>query len=121
MVRGLPDTAPLRRGPISVSLVAVRVAVSALTVLVVGFPVNGLPVMALLHARYGPAVILPFIRMFPVGAFGICIFNLVASRTLGRIGLVATIALAYAVDVAYLAAVTWLRRPRPIDLGKARP
>ena len=89
--------------------------------LVVGFPVNGLPVMALLHARYGPAVILPFIRMFPVGAFGICIFNLVASRTLGRIGLVATIALAYAVDVAYLAAVTWLRRPRPIDLGKARP
>jgi hypothetical protein len=34
---------------------------------------------------------------------------------------VATIALAYAVDVAYLAAVTWLRRPRPIDLGKARP
>jgi hypothetical protein len=137
VVRGLPDTAPLRRGPISVSLVAVRVAVSALTVLVVtsaahalgarwsglvvGFPVNGLPVMALLHARYGPAVILPFIRMFPVGAFGICIFNLVASRTLGRIGLVATIALAYAVDVAYLAAVTWLRRPRPIDLGKARP
>jgi hypothetical protein len=83
--------------------------------LVVGFPVNGLPVMALLHARYGAAVIMPFIRMFPVGAFGICIFNLVASRTLVRIGLPATIALAYAVDVAYLAAVARLRRPRPVS------
>ncbi len=137
VVRGLPDTAPLRRGPISVWLLALRVAVSAVTVLVVtgaahalgprwsglvvGFPVNGLPVMALLHARYGPAVILPFIRMFPVGAFGICIFNLVASRTLVRIGLPATIALAYVVDVAYLAAATWLRRPRPSRLIKVSP
>jgi len=137
VVRGLPDTAPLRRGPISLSLLAIRVAVSAATVLVVtgaahllgprwsglivGFPVNGLPVMALLHARYGPAVILPFIRMFPVGAFGICIFNLVAARTLVRIGLPATIVLAYAVDVAYLAAVTWLRRPRPGRLMRASP
>ena len=32
-----------------------------------------------------------------------------------RIGLPATIALAYAVDVAYLAAVAWLRRPRPVS------
>jgi hypothetical protein len=41
VVRGLPDTAPLRRGPISVSLVAVRVAVSALTVLVVTSALGG--------------------------------------------------------------------------------
>jgi hypothetical protein len=130
LVRRLPDSATLRRGPTSVSLLTIRVVVSALTVLavtsvahalgpkwsglVVGFPVNGLPVMALLHARYGAEVTRPFIRMFPVGAFGICLFNLVASWTLGRIGLPATIALAYAVDVAYLAAVSWLRRPRPV-------
>jgi hypothetical protein len=130
LVRHLPDTATLRRGPTSIPLLAIRLAVSALTVLVVtsvahllgpkwsglvvGFPVNGLPVIALLHARYGPDVIMPFIRMFPAGAFGICLFNLVASWTLVRIGLPATIALAYAVDVAYLAAVAWLRRPRPV-------
>jgi hypothetical protein len=83
--------------------------------LVVGFPVNGLPVMALLHARYGAEVTMPFIRMFPVGAFGICLFNLVAFWALARIGLPATIALAYAVDVAYLAAVAWVRRPRPVS------
>lgn len=129
-VRDLPDTATLRRGPVSMPLLAIRLGVSTLTVLVVtsvahllgpkwsglvvGFPVNGLPVMALLHARYGSHVILPFIRMFPVGAFGICLFNLVASRALVPIGLPATIVLAYAVDVAYLVAVAWLRRPRPI-------
>jgi hypothetical protein len=130
LVRHLPDTATLRRGPTSIPLLAIRVAVSALTVLVVtsvahllgpkwsglvvGFPVNGLPVIALLHARYGSAVIMPFIRMFPAGAFGICLFNLVASRTLVRLGLPVTILLAYAVDVAYLAALAWLRRPRPV-------
>jgi hypothetical protein len=130
LVRHLPDTATLRRGPTSIPLLAIRVTVSALTVLVVtsvahllgpkwsglvvGFPVNGLPVIALLHARYGAEVIMPFIRMFPAGAFGICLFNLVASWTLGRIGLPATIVLAYAVDAAYLAAVAWLRRPRPV-------
>lgn len=130
LVRHLPESATLRRGPASVSLLTIRVVVSALTVLgvtsvahvlgpkwsglVVGFPVNGLPVMALLHARYGAEVTRPFIRMFPVGAFGICLFNLVASWTLVRIGLPATIALAYAVDVAYLGAVSWLRRPRPV-------
>ena len=130
LVRRLPDSATLRRGPTSVSLLTIRVVVSALTVLavtsvahalgpkwsglVVGFPVNGLPVMALLHARYGAEVTRPFIRMFPVGAFGICLFNLVASWALVRIGLPATIALAYAVDVAYLAVVSWLRRPRPV-------
>ena len=131
LVRGLPDRAPLRRGPMSVTLLAIRVGVSALTVLlvtsvahvlgpkwsglVVGFPVNGLPVMALLHARYGAQVIMPFIRIFPAGAFGICLFNLVASRALVRLGLPATIALAYAVDLAYLGAVAWLRRPRPVS------
>jgi hypothetical protein len=129
LVRHLPDTVTLWRGPTSISLLAIRVAVSALSVLVVtsvahllgpkwsgllvGFPVNGLPVIALLHARYGSDVIMPFIRMFPAGAFSICLFNLVASRTLVRLGLPATLVLAYAVDVAYLAAVAWLRRPRP--------
>ena len=78
--------------------------------LVVGFPVNSLPVMALLHARYGAGVIMPFIRIFPAGAFGICLFNLVASRTLLRLGLPATIALAYGVDLVYLAAVARIRR-----------
>jgi hypothetical protein len=129
-VRGLPDTATLRRAPTSVPLLAMRVGVSALTVLavtslahllgpkwsglVVGFPVNTLPVMALLHARYGARVILPFIRIFPAGAFGICLFNLVASWTLARLGLPGTIALAYAVDLGYLATVCWLSRPRTV-------
>lgn len=125
-VRGLPDTARLTRAPTSLPLLATRVGVSALTVLavtsaahllgpkwsglVVGFPVNSLPVMALLHARYGAGVIMPFIRIFPAGAFGICLFNLVASRTLVRLGLPATIALAYGVDLVYLAAVARIRR-----------
>jgi hypothetical protein len=130
IVRRLPDTATLRRGPVSVPLLLTRVAVSALTVLtvtsiahllgpkwsglVVGFPVNGLPVMALLHARYGAQVIMPFIRIFPAGAFGICLFNLVASLTLARVGLVGTLALAYGADIAYLIAVARLRRPREV-------
>lgn len=53
----------------------------------------------------------PFIRIFPVGAFGLCLFNLVAALCLERLGLVLTIALG-AVDVAYLLAVAWLSRPR---------
>lgn len=129
-VRDLPDTAVLRRAPMSLPLLAARAGVSALTVLavtsaahllgpkwsglVVGFPVNSMPVMALLHARYGPHVVLPFVRIFPAGAFGICLFNLVAARTLERLGLPATIALAYGVDLVYLATVAWLSRPREV-------
>ncbi len=53
----------------------------------------------------------PFIRIFPVGAFGLCLFNLVAALCLERLGLVLTIVLG-AVDVVYLLAVAWLSRPR---------
>jgi Zn-dependent protease with chaperone function len=73
-----------------------------------------MPVMALLHARYGAQVVLPFVRIFPAGAFGICLFNLVAARTLERLGLPATIVLAYGVDLVYLATVAWLSRPREV-------
>jgi hypothetical protein len=80
--------------------------------LIVGFPVNSLPVMAILHAHYGSAVVQPFIRIFPAGAFGLCLFNLVAALCLERLGLGLTLALAYAVDIVYLAAVAWVSRPR---------
>src|SRR5260370_7239202 len=84
LVRRLPDSAALRRGPISMSLLAIRIAVSALTVLavtsvahvlgpkwsglVVGFPVNGLPVMPLLHPPYRPPVTIPLILRLPLHA-----------------------------------------------------
>lgn len=121
MVRRLPHTAALRRVPVSPLVLATRAGASVLTVLAVtslahflgpkwsglvaGFPVNVLPVIALLHSRYGAEVVKPFIRIFPAGAFGICLFNLVASLALVPLGLVGTIALGYAVDIAYLAAV----------------
>lgn len=128
VVRRLPDTAALRRVPSSALVLATRASVSALTViavtalahvlgpkwsgLVLGFPVNSLPIMALLHAQYGAAVTRPFIRIFPVGAFGICLFNLIASMTLVRLGLAATLVLAYAVDLLYLVAVSRVSRAR---------
>jgi hypothetical protein len=127
LVRRLPDTATLKRAPASPLILATRAGASVLTVvtvtslahllgpkwsgLVAGFPVNGLPVMAILHYQYGADVIKPFIRIFPAGAFGICLFNLVASVCLVPLGLVATIALAYAVDIAYLIVVSRLGRP----------
>ena len=124
LVRRLPDTATLRRVPATPIALAARAAVSVLTVLavtssahilgpkwsglIVGFPVNSLPVMAILHAQYGPDVTKPFIRIFPVGAFGICLFNLVASLCLVKLGLLPTLVLAYAVDIVYLVAVSRL-------------
>jgi len=68
--------------------------------------------MAILHYQYGAEVIKPFIRIFPAGAFGLCLFNLVASVCLVPLGLVATIALAYGLDIAYLIALSRLGRPR---------
>ena len=68
--------------------------------------------MAILHAHYGSAVIQPFIRIFPVGAFGLCLFNLVAFLCLERLGLALTLVFGYAVALAYLAVVAWLSRPR---------
>src|SRR5262245_14880620 len=130
LVRKLPDTAPLRRVPSTPLILATRAAVSAITVivvtslaqdlgpkwsgLIVGFPVNGLPVMAILHAQYGADVTKPFIRIFPVGAFGICLFNLVGSLALVPLGLASALVLAYAADLAYLALAVrvtrWRRR-----------
>lgn len=128
LVRRLPDAAIRRPVRASAGLLAIRAGASVLTVLtvtslaealgprwsglLVGFPVNSLPVMAILHAHYGSAVIQPFIRIFPVGAFGLCLFNLVAALGLERLGLVFTIVLGYSVDVAYLVAVARLSRPR---------
>ena len=124
MVRRLPQTATLRRAPASPLILAARVTASVITVvtvtslahfvgprwsgLVAGFPVNGLPAMAILHFQYGAEVIKPFIRIFPAGAFGICLFNLVASVCLVPLGLGTTLALAYAVDIAFLLAVSRL-------------
>jgi hypothetical protein len=126
LVRRLPDTASLVRVRVSPVLIATRAAVSAATVLAVtsvahalgpkwsglvtGFPVNSLPVMAILHLHYGMGVVKPIIKIWPAGAFGICLFNLTASSSLARLGLAGALGLGYAVDLAYLAAVDWIRR-----------
>jgi len=83
LVRGLPETAALRRVPTSAWLLAARAAVSALAVvtvtslahllgpkwsgLIVAFPVNTLPVIVILHWHYGSDVIKPFIKRFRPG------------------------------------------------------
>jgi len=128
MVWGLPETAELRRVPTSPLLLATRAAVSALTVvtvtslahllgpkwsgLIVAFPVNTLPVIVILHWHYGSDVIKPFIKRFPSGAFGVCLFNVVAFLCLERLGLALTVSLAYAVDIVYVVLVARLSRPR---------
>jgi hypothetical protein len=128
MVWGLPETAELRRVPTSPLLLATRAAVSALTVvtvtslahllgpkwsgLIVAFPVNTLPVIVILHWHYGSDVIKPFIKRFPSGAFGVCLFNVVAFLCLERLGLALTVSLAYAFDIVYVVLVARLSRPR---------
>ena len=77
--------------------------------LMVGYPVNSLPVMVILHSHYGLQVIKAFIKIFPAGIFGVCLFNLVAWLSLERLGLGLTIALGYGVDIAYLVTVAWVR------------
>jgi hypothetical protein len=130
LVWRLPETAELRRVPASPLLLAARAAVSALAVvvvtslahllgpkwsgLIVAFPVNTLPVIVILHWHYGGDVIKPFIKRFPSGVFGVCLFNLVAFLWLERLGLPLTVVLAYGVDIAYVALVGWLSRPRPV-------
>jgi hypothetical protein len=137
MVWSLPETAALRRVPTSPLLLAARAAVSALTVvtvtslahllgpkwsgLIVAFPVNTLPVIIILHWHYGSDVIKPFIKRFPSGAFGVCLFNVVAFLCLERLGLVLTVALAYAVDIAYVVLVARLTRSRPPENALATP
>lgn len=125
LLRKLPGTAPLSRVAASPFLLAIRAVASVVTVLtvtglahllgpkwsglLVGYPVNSLPVMVILHSHYGREVIKPFIKIFPAGIFGVCLFNLVAWLTLERLGLVLTIALGYAVDIAYLVMVARVR------------
>lgn len=125
ILRRLPDTAPLQRISASPWLYALRAGTSVLTVLtvtglahllgpkwsglMVGYPVNSLPVMVILHSHYGREVIKSFIKIFPAGIFGVCLFNLVAWLSIERLGLSLTIALGYAVDVAYLLLVAWVR------------
>jgi len=125
ILRKLPGTAPLRRVAASPLLLAIRAAGSVITVLtvtglahllgpkwsglLVGYPVNSLPVMVILHSHYGRDVIKPFVKIFPAGIFGVCLFNLVAWVSLERLGLALTILLGYAVDIAYLVMVAWVR------------
>ena len=123
LVRRLPDTAPLVRVRASAGLLLTRAGVSAGMVigitavaqvlgpkwsgLVAGFPVNSLPVMAILHFHYGARTIEPMVKLWPAGAFGICLFNLAAWLTLVRLGIVGSLLVSYAVDLAYLAALNW--------------
>jgi hypothetical protein len=125
ILRRLPDTATLRRVTASPWLLAIRAGTSVFTVLtvtglahllgpkwsglMVGYPVNSLPVLVILHSHYGREVIKPFIKIFPAGIFGVCLFNLVAWLSLERLGLALTIALGYGVDLAYLVTVAWVR------------
>ena len=122
-VRRLPDTAPLVRVRASAGLLLARAGVSAGMViaitavaqvlgpkwsgLVAGFPVNSLPVMAILHFHYGARTIEPMVKLWPSGAFGICLFNLAAWLTLVRLGIVGSLLVSYAVDMIYLAALNW--------------
>ena len=79
--------------------------------LIVAFPVNTLPVIVILHWHYGSDVIKPFIKRFPSGVFGVCLFNVVAFLCLERLGLAVTVALAYSIDIAYVVLVARLSRP----------
>ena len=63
-------------------------------------------------------MIKPFIKRFPSGAFGVCLFNVVAFLCLERLGLALTVALAYAVDIAYVVLVA--RHPARASGGRAR-
>jgi hypothetical protein len=125
ILRRLPDTTPLQRISASPWLYAIRAGTSVLTVLtvtglahllgpkwsglMVGYPVNSLPVMVILHSHYGREVIKSFVKIFPAGIFGVCLFNLVAWLSLERLGLGLTIVLGYAVDIAYLVMVARVR------------
>src|SRR5262249_58517647 len=137
LVRGLPETAQLRRVPPSPWLLAARAAVSALAVvtvtslahllgpkwsgLMVAFPVNTLPVIVILHWHYGSDVIKPLIKRFPSGVFGVCLFNVVAFLGLERLGLAVSVPLASAVHIAYAVLVCPLSPPPPPPNALAAP
>ena len=78
--------------------------------LVTGYPVNTLPVIALLHFHYGLDVARAIMKVWPLGAFGICVFNLVAWLTVVRLGLTASVPLGYVADFIYLLSFDALRR-----------
>src|SRR5262249_51342245 len=123
LVRDWPRTAPLVRVGPSLGLLMVRAGVSAgmvITItavaqvlgpkwsgLVAGFPVNGLPVMAILHFHYGTRTIEPMVKLWPSGAFGICLFNLAAWVALPRVGLVGSLLASYVLVLAYLLTLNW--------------
>jgi hypothetical protein len=125
ILRKLPGTATLRRVSASPGLLLLRAGTAVATVLtvtglahllgpkwsglLVGYPVNSLPVMVILHLHYGRDVIKPFIKIFPAGIFGVCLFNLVAWLFLERLGLGLTVVLGYGVDIVYLMTVAWAR------------
>jgi hypothetical protein len=52
---------------------------------------------------------------FPSGVFGVCLFNLVAFLFLERLGLPLTVTLAYGTDIAHVALIGGLSRPRTRD------
>jgi hypothetical protein len=130
LIRRLPDTATITPVRTSAARLAARAGVSALVViavtaaaealgprwsgLILAFPVNSLPVMAILHFHYGREAIRPIVKIWPVGAFGICLFNLTAWLATGPFGVTTAIALGYAVDLTYLAALT---RPHRRELA----
>lgn len=125
-VRHLPDTAPLQRVGTSVTLLAVRAVLASVAVVVVtsvahilgpkwsglvtGYPVNALPVIAVLHFHYGLDVVRAMVKVWPIGVFGICLFNLAAWLTVARLGLTASILLGYVADLVYLLLVDTARR-----------
>jgi hypothetical protein len=136
LFRRLPDTAPLQPVRVTAALLAVRAGLASVSVilltsvahmlgpkwsgLVTGYPVNTLPVIALLHFHYGLDVARAIMKVWPIGAFGICVFNLVAWQTVVRLGLIAAVPLGYVADFIYLLSFDalrrlWLRRPRAFD------
>src|SRR5262249_38678082 len=84
--------------------------------LLAGYPVNTLPVIAVLHFHYGLDVARAAVKVWPLGAFGICIFNLVAWLTVTPLGLALAVPLGYLAHFVYLLTLdairrAWLRRP----------
>jgi len=129
LFRRLPDTAPMRPVRLSASLLAVRAGLASTSIvlftslahalgpkwsgLLTGYPVNVLPVIAVLHFHYGLDVARATLKVWPIGAFGICVFNIVAWLTVGRLGLAASVPLGYLADFIYLLTLDAIRRAWP--------
>jgi len=126
LFRRLPDTAPMRPVQVSPSMLAVRAGLASVSVILftsvahalgpkwsgvlTGYPVNTLPVIAVLHFHYGLDVARATMKIWPIGAFGICVFNLVAWLTVARLGLSASVPLGYLADFIYLLSLDAIRR-----------